>query len=85
MTEHDILGQVRSLVDQEHELRAKRATGEIDSQEEQAQLQSLEEALDQCWDLLRQRRAKTRVRRKPRGRLRPRREDRRGLPPVAPP
>jgi hypothetical protein len=59
MTEHDILGQVRSLVDQEHELRAKRASGEIDPQEEQAQLQSLEEALDQCWDLLRQRRAKS--------------------------
>ena len=59
MTEHDILGQVRSLVDQEHELRAKRASGEIDSQEEHAQLQTLEEALDQCWDLLRQRRAKT--------------------------
>ncbi len=59
MTEHDILGQVRTLVDQEHELRAKRATGEIDAGEEQAQLQQLEEALDQCWDLLRQRRAKT--------------------------
>ena len=59
MTEHDILGQVRSLVDQEHELRGKRASGEISSQEEHAQLQTLEEALDQCWDLLRQRRAKS--------------------------
>ncbi|MET3805432.1 hypothetical protein ABIB25_002433 [Nakamurella sp. UYEF19] len=59
MTEHDILGTVRSLVDQEHQLRAKRLAGEIDSQAEHAELQSLEEALDQCWDLLRQRRAKT--------------------------
>jgi hypothetical protein len=58
MTEHDILGQVRSLVDQEHELRAKRASGEIDQGQEQAQLKALEDALDQCWDLLRQRRAK---------------------------
>ncbi len=59
MTEHDILGQVRSLVDQEHQLRAKRLSGEIDTQQEQTQLQALEEALDQCWDLLRQRRAKS--------------------------
>ena len=59
MTEHDILTQVRSLVDQEHELRSKRASGEIDQGQEQAELQALEEALDQCWDLLRQRRAKT--------------------------
>jgi len=58
MTEHDILGTVRSLVDQEHQLRARRTAGEISSAEEQAQLQSLEVALDQCWDLLRQRRAK---------------------------
>ncbi|QNK81176.1 DUF2630 family protein [Nakamurella sp. PAMC28650] len=59
MSEHDTLGTVRSLVDQEHQLRQKRLAGEIDSQEERAQLQSLEEALDQCWDLLRQRRAKS--------------------------
>ena len=59
MTEHDILGTVRSLVDQEKALRVKRTAGEIDSQEEHAQLQQLEEALDQCWDLLRQRRAKS--------------------------
>lgn len=59
MSEHEILGTVRTLVDQEHQLRAKRLAGEIDSQQEHAELQSLEEALDQCWDLLRQRRAKT--------------------------
>jgi len=59
MTEHDILGRVRLLVDQEHELRTKRSSGEIDQGQEQAQLKALEEALDQCWDLLRQRRART--------------------------
>ncbi|MDQ2737424.1 MAG: DUF2630 family protein, partial [Actinomycetota bacterium] len=49
MTEHDILGRVRLLVDQEHELRTKRSAGEIDQGQEQAQLKALEEALDQCW------------------------------------
>jgi hypothetical protein len=48
MTERDILDQIRSLVDREHELRTRSVAGEIDSAEEHAQLQSLEEALDQC-------------------------------------
>ena len=47
MTEHDILGRVRSLVGQEHELRARRAAGEIDQGQEQSELKVLEEALDQ--------------------------------------
>jgi hypothetical protein len=58
MTERDILDQIRSLVDREHELRTRSVAGEIDSAEEHAQLQSMEDALDQCWDLLRQRRAR---------------------------
>ncbi|TCO52596.1 DUF2630 family protein [Actinocrispum wychmicini] len=58
MTERDILDQIRTLVDREHELRTHNVAGEIDSAEEQTQLRSLEEALDQCWDLLRQRRAR---------------------------
>lgn len=59
MAHNDILSQVRNLVDIEHQLRAKRQAGEIDSDQEQAALKSVEEALDQCWDLLRQRRAKS--------------------------
>jgi hypothetical protein len=58
MTERDILDQIHSLVDREHDLRQRSVAGEIDSAEEHAQLRSLEEALDQCWDLLRQRRAR---------------------------
>ncbi len=59
MAENDILSQVRNLVDIEHQLRAKRQAGEIDSDQEHEALKSVEEALDQCWDLLRQRRAKS--------------------------
>ena len=58
MDQHEILQQVEALVDQEHELRARAQRGELDPAQEQAQLQRVEEALDQCWDLLRQRRAR---------------------------
>jgi hypothetical protein len=58
MTERDILDQIHSLVEREHDLRQRSVAGEIDSTEEHAQLRTLEEALDQCWDLLRQRRAR---------------------------
>jgi hypothetical protein len=61
MTEREIFDQIHSLVDREHELRTRSVAGEIDSAEEHAQLRSLEEALDQCWDLLRQRRARKEV------------------------
>ena len=47
----DILQHIRGLVDEEHELRS---TGHPDRD----RLQHLEEQLDQCWDLLRQRRAR---------------------------
>jgi hypothetical protein len=53
----EILSRVRKLVDHEHELRAKVARGELGTEDEQAQLRRTEEELDQCWDLLRQRRA----------------------------
>ena len=58
MDQHEILKQVQSLVDQEHELRARAQSGELTPAEEQVQLRQVEEALDQCWDLLRQRRAR---------------------------
>lgn len=57
MDETDILAKVRGLVEHEHSLRARAATGELSTEEEQAALQRAEEELDQCWDLLRQRRA----------------------------
>jgi hypothetical protein len=58
MDERQILEQVQALVDREHELRERVQGGEIDPEEEHAQLRRVEEALDQCWDLLRQRRAR---------------------------
>jgi len=58
MDEHQILSQITTLVDQEHQLRSKVQDGSLTSDEEHAQLAALEGALDQCWDLLRQRRAK---------------------------
>ncbi|MGW0041642.1 DUF2630 family protein [Rhodococcus sp. NPDC003348] len=58
MSEHEILTRIRELVDTEHELRAKIETGQLDPDTEQARLAAVEQTLDQCWDLLRQRRAR---------------------------
>jgi Protein of unknown function (DUF2630) len=58
MDDKEILGRIDELIRTEHTLRARLADGKLDSAEEQAALKSAEEALDQCWDLLRQRRAK---------------------------
>jgi hypothetical protein len=58
MNDKEILGHIDELIATEHELRTKLAAGELTTEEEHSQLKSTEEALDQCWDLLRQRRAK---------------------------
>jgi hypothetical protein len=58
MDEKEILGHIDELIKTEHELRAKLAAGELSSDEEHTQLRAAEYALDQCWDLLRQRRAR---------------------------
>lgn len=58
MTEQDILGRIKQLVDDEHSLRAKVTAGEVDPVTERQRLAELEVMLDQCWDLLRQRRAR---------------------------
>ncbi|KAA1420060.1 DUF2630 family protein [Mumia zhuanghuii] len=57
-TEHDILGTISSLVAEEKDLRGRRERGETDADTELARLAEVETQLDQCWDLLRQRRAK---------------------------
>jgi hypothetical protein len=54
MDEKDILSRISSLVDEEHKLREN--TEHDDDQ--RARMNELEAQLDQCWDLLRQRRAK---------------------------
>ena len=54
MDETDILSRIHSLVDEEHKLRETKEH----SDEQRARIGKLEADLDQCWDLLRQRRAK---------------------------
>ncbi len=54
MDETDILSRIHSLVDEEHRLRG---TAEH-TDETRRRMNQLEVHLDQCWDLLRQRRAK---------------------------
>jgi Protein of unknown function (DUF2630) len=58
MTDEEILTQIHALVDEEHKLRERHAAGELSPEEEQKRVERLEVALDQCWDLLRQRRAR---------------------------
>jgi hypothetical protein len=57
MDDKQILQRITALVDEEHELRARRQGGTAGSDDEAARLRELEESLDQCWDLLRRRRA----------------------------
>jgi hypothetical protein len=54
----DLISRIDALVDEEHALHARHAGGEALSDEERGRLESLEVSLDQCWDLLRQRRAR---------------------------
>lgn len=58
MEDRDILTRVRALVDEERTLRDRRQRGQITSDDEHARLRDLEAELDQCWDLLRARRAR---------------------------
>jgi hypothetical protein len=51
------LAHIHDLVEEERELRARLQNHEISPEEEHARLRALEVELDQCWDLLRQRRA----------------------------
>ena len=56
--EQALLAQVAALVARERDLRAHLASpDDRDRINERAALHQLEEELDQCWDLLRQRRA----------------------------
>ena len=58
MDDKEIMSRISGLIDTEHELRGQLQRGELSSEQERERLRSTEEALDQCWDLLRQRRAK---------------------------
>lgn len=56
-TDSETLAHIRDLVAEEKALRAQLRHGGISESEEQQQLRRIEIELDQCWDLLRQRRA----------------------------
>ena len=58
MDDKEILGHIDELIVTERDLRAKVATGGLSTDDERRQLAAIEESLDQCWDLLRQRRAR---------------------------
>ncbi|MER5201688.1 DUF2630 family protein [Streptomyces sp. NPDC002825] len=57
MENEEILDDIGALVEEERALRERSGTGGL-APEERARLADLEVRLDQCWDLLRQRRAK---------------------------
>ena len=57
MNDQDILQRINALIDEEHALERSHA-GEPLTGDDRDRMESLEVALDQCWDLLRQRRAR---------------------------
>jgi Protein of unknown function (DUF2630) len=57
MDDNEIVRRIHQLVEDEHQLSAKHQ-GEFASEEDVHRMRELEVALDQCWDLLRQRRAR---------------------------
>jgi hypothetical protein len=66
MDNQDILQRIQSLVDEEHRLRDVGEGGASEGaspepEDRLTRLRQVEESLDQCWDLLRQRRAKTKA------------------------
>ncbi|MDB5858542.1 MAG: hypothetical protein JWQ76_2231 [Ramlibacter sp.] len=54
MSDRSILQHITELVDEEHKLRSASAA----PHQNDARLKQVEVELDQCWDLLRQRRAR---------------------------
>ena len=56
MDDDQIHGQIEKLVAEEHQLWGRESSGQA-SVEDRARLDALKVSLDQCWDLLRRRRA----------------------------
>ncbi|MEU6116643.1 DUF2630 family protein [Streptomyces sp. NPDC047117] len=59
MDQQEILSRISAMVETERALRDRIGAEESGGDEERAQLAALERELNQCWDLLRQRRAKS--------------------------
>lgn len=56
--DQDLQTRIADLIAQEHQLRQLRDAGGLGEADEHERLRAAEIELDQCWDLLRQRRAK---------------------------
>jgi Protein of unknown function (DUF2630) len=59
MDERSILSHIHDLVAEEHDLRQRHVGDGGLGDTDKARLDAVEQDLDQCWDLLRQRRAKS--------------------------
>jgi hypothetical protein len=57
MDDTDVLAEIQRLVDEEHDIE-RRHEGDALAEGDIERLRTVEERLDQCWDLLRQRRAR---------------------------
>jgi Protein of unknown function (DUF2630) len=57
MADETVIESINELADEEHALFDKESRGEA-SDADRARLKELQVALDQCWDLLHQRRAR---------------------------
>jgi Protein of unknown function (DUF2630) len=57
MNDNELMKRIEFLVKEEHELIQKEEDGSLQGDEHQ-RMQELQINLDQCWDLLRQRRAR---------------------------
>src|SRR4051812_27920057 len=57
MEDHELVDRINALAEEEHRLERAHA-GSTPSADEVARREAIEVALDQCWDLLRQRRAR---------------------------
>jgi len=56
--DQDIQARIRQLIEEEQTLREPIINDQEEAEERAGKLKRLEQELDQCWDLLRQRRAK---------------------------
>jgi Protein of unknown function (DUF2630) len=57
MNDAEVLGRINELAREEHELFERESHGKV-TDADRERLRGLEITLDQCWDLLRQRRAR---------------------------
>ena len=56
MDDNQIHGHIEQLVSEEHKLWSRESAGQA-SDDDRRRLEAIKVSLDQCWDLLRQRRA----------------------------